>query len=335
MDEPAEVLKGSDRAAILLMALGTERAAQVLKHMEPRQVHTVGSAMSTLSDVSQSQLGDVLKGFITTVRDVSSLAVGSQDYLRNVLTQALGSERADSVLPRMVAPGHAKGMDSLHWMAPAAIAEVLAREHPQIIALALLNLDPQAAAEVLALLPEELGGDVMLRVATLDGVNPGALKELDAILEGQLGGNLDIKIAGLGGVKAAADILNALSPELEAQLLDRIDEVDAQLKADIQEQMFDFETINDLDERGMQTVLREIASDTLVLALKGASPRIRERVFKNMSSRAAQMLREDLESKGPVRLSEVEAAQKEILMVIDRLAADGKVVVQGKGEAFV
>jgi len=335
MGETGTELKGSDRAAILLMALGTERAADVLKHMEPRQVHTVGSAMSTLSDVTQSQLGDVLKGFISTVRDLSSLAVGSQDYLRTVLTQALGSERAESVMPRMVAPGHASSMASLHWMAPGAIAEVLAKEHPQIIALALLNLEPDAAAEVLALLPAEQGAEVMLRVATLDGVNPSALKELDAILEGQLGGNLDIKVSGLGGVKAAADILNAVSPELEVQLLDRLDEADAQLKAEIQEQMFDFETINDLDERGMQTVLREIASDSLVLALKGASPRIRERVFKNMSARAGEMLRDDLESKGPVRLSEVEAAQKEILGVVDRLVADGQVVMQGKGEAFV
>jgi flagellar motor switch protein FliG len=335
MPDTGTELKGSDRAAILLMALGTERAADVLKHMEPRQVHTVGSAMSALGDVTQSQLGDVLEGFIGTVRDLSSLAVGSQDYLRNMLTQALGSERADSVLPRMAAPRQSKGMDSLHWMAPGAIAEVLTGEHPQIIALALLNLEPDAAAEVLALLPAELGGEVMMRVATLDGVNPGALKELDAILEGQLGGNLDIKVSGLGGVKAAADILNALSPELEAQLLDQLDAADAQLKAEIQEQMFDFETVNDLDDRGMQTVLREIASDTLVLALKGASPRIRERVFKNMSSRAAEMLRDDLESKGPVRLSEVEGAQKEILTVIDRLAADGQVVLQGKGEAFV
>lgn len=335
MSDSGGELKGSDRAAILLMALGTERAADVLKHLEPRQVHTVGSAMSALSDVTQSQLGDVLKGFIATVRDVSSLAVGSHDYLRNVLTQALGTERADSVLPRMAAPRHGKSMDALHWMAPGVIAEVLAKEHPQIIALALLNLEPDAAAEVLGLLPEELGGDVMLRVATLDGVNPGALKELDAILEGQLGGNLDIKIAGLGGVKAAAEILNAVSPELEAQLLDRLDAADAQLKSEIQEQMFDFETINDLDDRGLQTVLREIATDTLVLALKGASPRIRERVFKNMSARAAEMLRDDLDSKGPVRLSEVEGAQKEILTVVDRLVADGQVVLQGKGEAFV
>ncbi len=336
MAEPDGELKGSDRAAILLMALGAERAAEVLKHLEPRQVQTVGSAMSSLSDVTQGQVGDVLKGFINTVRDISSLGVGTQDYLRNVLTQALGPERAGSVLPRIVSDNRSKGLGSLQWMAPEAIAEILVKEHPQIIALALINLEPDTAGEVLRLLPEELGGDVMVRVATLDGVHPSALKELDAILEGQLGGgNLDIKLSGLGGVKAAADILNAVPSELEAQLLDRLAETDAELKSEIQEQMFDFESIDGLDERGLQTVLREISTETLVLALKGASARIRERVFKNMSARAAEMLRDDLEGKGPVRLSEVEAAQKEMLSVVDRLVEEGTVVMQGKGEAFV
>jgi len=335
MSEGAGPLEGADRAAILLMALGTERAAEVLKHMTPRQVQAVGSAMGGLGDVTQSQLGEVLKGFIDTVRDLSSLAVGSQDYLREVLHQALGPERAGNVLPRLVPAKRSEGLDSLHWMAPEAIAEILAREHPQIVALALLNLDPEMAAAVLALLPEELGSDVMLRVATLDGVHPGALEELDAILQGQLGAGVDRKVSDLGGVKAAADILNAVGSEREAALLGRLQQADPELEAEIREQMFDFETIHDLDPRGLQTVLREIASDTLVLALKGASPRIRERVFRNMSARAAEMLRDDLDGKGPVRLSEVEAAQKEILAVVDRLVEEGSVVLQGKGEAFV
>jgi flagellar motor switch protein FliG len=291
--------------------------------------------MGALGEVTQTQLGDVLKGFIETVRDLSSLGVGSEDYLRNVMHQALGAERANNVLPRMVSAKRSKGLDSLHWMAPEAIAEILAKEHPQIIALALLNLEPDMAGEVLAHLPEDLGGDVMVRVATLDGIHPSALKELDAILQGQLGGNLDIKVSDLGGAKAAAEILNTVHSELEAAMLDRLNDADPELKAEIQEQMFDFETVNDLDDRGLQTVLREISSESLVLALKGASARIRERVFKNMSARAAEMLRDDLEGKGPVRLSEVETAQKEILVVVDRLVEGGQIVMQGKGEAFV
>ena len=335
MSDSPDEFSGPDQAAILLMALGTERAAEVLKHMEPKQVQVVGSAMSVLSDVTQSQLGDVLKSFIGTVRDLSSLSVGSEDYLRNMLHQALGPERASSVLPRIVAPKPTKGLDSLHWMDPEAIAEVLVKEHPQIIALAMINLDPEMAGQVLGFLPVDLGGDVMHRVATLDGVHPSALKELDAILEGQLGGNIDIKVSGLGGVKAAAEIINTVGLELEAQLLDRLEEVDGDLKIEIQDEMFDFEIISNIDDRGLQTVLRDISSETLVLALKGASPRIRERIFSNMSGRAAEMLRDDLEGKGPVRLSEVETAQKEILMVVDRLVEEGTVVMQGKGEDFV
>ena len=335
MSESTEPLDGPGRAALLLMAIGADRASEVLRHMEPRQVQDVGAAMASMGEVTQSSLGNVLKEFMETVRDISSLGVGAEDYLRTVLVQALGPDRAGSVLPRILNGTRSKGIDSLNWMAAEDIAEILGKEHPQIIALALLNLEPDTAADVLAQLPEELRGDVMVRVATLDGVHPSALKELDAILEGQLGASVDLKLPGFGGTKAAAEILNAVPSELEAQLLDSISEVDPDLKTTIQDQMFNFESIDGLDDRGFQAVLREVSSDSLVLALKGASAKVRERIFKNMSSRAAEMLREDLESKGPVRLSEVETAQKEILAVVDRLVEDGTVVMQGKGEAFV
>jgi len=335
MSELPEDLSGTERAALLLMAIGADRASEVLRHLEPRQVQNVGAAMANMGEVTQSKLGDVLKGFMHTVRDISSLGVGAEDYLRTVLTQALGPDRAGSVLPRILNGTRTQGIDSLNWMAPQDIAEILGKEHPQIIALALLNLEADTAADVLALLPEGLRGDVIVRVATLDGVHPSALKELDAILEGQLGASVDLKLPGFGGSKAAAEILNAVPSELEAQLLDSINEFDPDLKMSIQEQMFDFESIEGLDDRGFQSVLREVSSESLVLALKGASSKLRERVFKNMSARAAEMLRDDLEGKGPVRLSEVEAAQKEILMVVDRLVEEGTVVMRGKGEAFV
>ena len=335
MSEAGATSDGASRAAVLLMAIGAERASEVLKHMEPRQVQALGSAMASVGDVTQSQLGEVLKGFMSTVRDISSLGVGSHDYLRTVLTQALGPDRASSVLPRILNGTRSHGIDSLNWMAAQDIAEILGKEHPQIIALALLNLEADTAADVLALLGEDLRGDVMVRVATLDGVHPSALKELDAILEAQLGATVDLKLPGFGGTKAAADILNAVPSDLEAELLDRLNDSDPDLKSTIQEQMFNFESIGGLDDRGFQAVLREVSSDSLILALKGASPRICERIFKNMSARAAEMLRDDLESKGPVRLSEVEAAQKEILSVVNRLVEEGTVVMQGKGEEFL
>lgn len=335
MSESVDDLDSAHRAAVLLMAMGAERAADVLKHMDPRQVQAVGSAMTGLEEISQGQLAGVLDGFIETVRDTSTLSVGSEDFLRSVLSKALGDERANTVLPRILPSNKSKAVESLHWMGPRDIAEVLAKEHPQIVALALLNLDPDAAGEVLALLPDGLRGDVVMRVATLDGVHPAALRELDAILEGQLGASVDLKVAGMGGVQAAADILNTVRSEIESEVLDFVGDSDSDLREQIQERMFDFESLNNLDDRGMQTVLREVSSDCLVLALKGASPGLRERVFKNMSSRAAEMLREDMESRGPVRLAEVEMSQKEVISIVDRLVEEGTIVMQGKGDDFV
>ena len=335
MSELDNELDPAHRAAVLLMAMGADYAGEVLKHMDPRQVQAVGGAMSGLQEIGQHQLAGVLDGFIETVRDTSSLNVESEAFLQSVLVRALGEERANTVLPRILPGAKSKAVESLHWMGPRDIAEVLAKEHPQIVALALLNLDPEAAGEVLALLPDSLRGDVIMRVATLDGVHPTALKELDAILDGQLGASVDLKVAGMGGVQAAADILNSVISDIETEVLEFVGDADSELREQIQERMFDFESVNNLDDRGMQAVLREVSSDLLVLALKGASPQLRERVFKNMSSRAAEMLREDMESRGPVRLAEVEASQKEVISIVDRLVEEGTVVMQGKGDDFV
>ncbi len=220
-------------------------------------------------------------------------------------------------------------------MAPGDIAEILGNEHPQLIALALLSLDSDAAADVIEQLPETLRGDVMLRIATLETVHPTALKELDEILEAQLGGNVDLMVPGMGGVKAAAGILGALPNEMESALIELLSAENPELKEQIQDELFNFETLTDLDDRAMQAILREVSSDLLVLALKGASSGMRELIFKNMSSRASELLREDLEAKGPVRLHEVETAQKEILSIVNRLVEEGTIVMQGKGEEFV
>ncbi len=335
MADAAENMSGAQQAALLLMAIGTEPAAEVIKHLDPRHVQNVGSAMTELGDVTQTQLGGVLDTFIGSVRDASSLGTDSEDYLRRVLHQALGQDRAENVLPRILTGSRSKGVESLRWMAPHDIAEILGTEHPQIIALALLSLDADAAADVVTQLPEALRGDVILRIATLDSVHPAALKELDEILEVQLGGNVELPVPGMGGVKAVAGILGALPSEMESELIEHLSAEDPDLKEQIQDELFNFETLTDLDDRAMQSVLREVSSDLLVLALKGASSGMRELVFKNMSSRASELLREDLEAKGPVRLHEVEAAQKEILSIVNRLVEDGTIVMQGKGEDFV
>jgi len=335
MAEGGTDMSGAERAALLLMAIGTEPAAEVIKHMDPRHVQNVGSAMTDLGDVTQTQLGGVLDIFINSVRDTSSLGTDSENYLRQVLHQALGQDRADSVLPRILTGAKSKGIDSLRWMAPRDIAEILGGEHPQIIALALLNLDTDAAADVMALLPEALRGDVLLRIANLDTVHPAALKELDEILEAQLGTNVELMVPGMGGIKAVAGILGSMPKKMESELLEALSSESPELKEQIQDELFNFETLKDLDDRAMQSVLREVSSDLLVLALKGASSEMRELIFRNMSSRASELLREDLEAKGPVRLNEVETAQKEILGIVNRLVEEGQIVMQGQGDDFV
>ena len=335
MDEASTNVTGAQRAALLLMAIGTDQAAEVIKHMDPRHVQNVGSAMTQLGDVTQTQLGGVLDTFIESVRDTSSLGSDSENYLRRVLHQALGQERADTVLPRILTGSKSNGIESLRWMAPRDIAEILMHEHPQIIALALLNLESNVAAEVLALIPEGLRNDTMLRIATLDSVHPTALKELDEILEAQLGKNVELMVPGIGGIKAAAEILGSLPKDMESVLMEKLSAEHPELKDQIQDEMFNFETLIDLDDRSMQAILREVSSEILVLALKGASTDMRELIFKNMSSRAAELLREDLEAKGPVRLAEVETAQKEVLTIVGRLVEEGQIVMQGTGEDFV
>ncbi len=335
MSEANATMSGAERAALLLMAIGTEPAAEVIKHMEPHHVQGVGSAMTELGDVTQTQLGGVLETFLDSVRDTSSLGTDSENYLRRVLHQALGQDRADSVLPRILTGSNSKGIESLRWMAPRDIAEILGKEHPQIISLALLNLGADAAADVLALFPDELRSDVMLRIATLDSVHPAALKELDEILEAQLGSNVELMVPGMGGVKAVAEILGSLPKEMESAVMDKLGSEFPELKEQIQDELFNFETLKDLDDRSMQSILREVSSDSLVLSLKGASSEMRDLIFRNMSSRAAELLRDDLEAKGPVRLHEVETAQKEILAVVNRLVEEGQIVLQGKGDDFV
>lgn len=329
-------LSGTERAAVLLMTLGEREAAEVLRHMGPKEVQRVGAAMAQLGSVSKEQVSAILDEFIQEVNQQTALGVGSDEYVRKVLVEALGEDKAGSLIDRILMGRNTKGLDALKWMDGRAVAEIIRLEHPQIIAIVLSYLDPDHAAEVLSFLPERLRPDVIMRIATLDGIPPAALQELDEILERQFAGNENVKSSsGMGGVKRAADILNFMESSVENQILETIKEADADLSQQIQDKMFVFENLVDVDDRGIQALLREISTETLIVALKGADEAIKEKIFKNMSKRAAEMLKEDLEAKGPVRLSEVEAAQKEILAVARRMAESGEIVLGGKGEEFV
>jgi flagellar motor switch protein FliG len=291
----------------------------------------VSSAMAGLKQVSSEQADAVLTEFVEAVEKETSYAVGSREYLRNVLVKALGEERASSILERVLSVEDSAGLEQLKWMDSRAIVDVVKLEHPQIIAVVLSYLDPEQAAEVLAYLPEKLRADVLLRVAVLDRLQPSALQELNRVIEEQFLGSSAAKSSGLGGVKVAADILNLVDPTIEGVIMDQVAEYNSELAARIQDLMFVFDDLAGIGDRDIQTLLREVSTDTLVLALKGADEGVKEKIFRNMSKRAADMLRDDLEAKGPVRLSDVESAQKEILAVARRLNEAGTISLGGKG----
>ncbi len=329
-------MSGADRAAVLLLTLGEESAAEVLKHMGPKEVQKVGSAMAAMSNIAREQVSAVLEDFTETVQEQTALGVGAEDYIRKVMVEALGEDKAKGLMDRILLGSSTKGLEALKWMDARAVAELIRLEHPQIQAIVLSYLDNDHAAEILGFLPERTRHDILLRIATLDGVQPSALQELDEILERQFVGNQNVQSSSVGGIKAAADILNFVDSSIEGEVMEAIKDVDAELGQKIQDLMFVFDNLIDVDDRGIQALLREVSSETLILALKGADEAMKEKIFSNMSKRAAEMMRDDLENKGPVRLSEVEAAQKEILAIARRMSESGDIVLGGKGaEQFV
>ncbi|GGA27581.1 flagellar motor switch protein FliG [Dyella nitratireducens] len=334
--EHNNAVNGAQRAAILLLTLGEQDAAEVLKHLSARDVQAVGTAMATLSNISRDQVEHVLNRLNDDIGRQTALGVGTEEYIRKVLVSALGETKAGSLIDRILLGRSTKGLESLKWMESRAIAEMIGMEHPQIIALVLAHLEPDQAAEVIGYLPQRVRSDAVMRIANLDGVQPQALNELDEIMERQFSGtSTKLKSATVGGLKAAADILNAMETSREAELMSAIRGHDAGLSTKIEELMFVFDDLADIDDRSMQTLLREVPSARLIVALKGSEPSVREKIFANMSKRAADMLRDDLEVKGPVKLSEVDAAQKEVLQMARKLADAGQISLSAGGDEFV
>ncbi|HSJ49195.1 MAG TPA: flagellar motor switch protein FliG, partial [Gammaproteobacteria bacterium] len=303
MAEVAHKLNGTERAAVLLLSLGESQASEVLKHMGPKEVQRIGSAMAMLKNVSRDSVSHVLENFVETVQQQTALGVGTEEYLRKVMIQALGEDKASGLMDRIMMGSSTKGLEALKWMDARAVAELIRLEHPQIQAIVLSYLDADHAADVLNFFSERVRPDVLLRIATLEGIQPQALKELDEIMERQFSGNQNVQSSTVGGVKAAANILNFVDTAIEGEVMEMIKDVDAELGQQIQDLMFVFDNLIEVDDRGMQQLLREVSSDTLILALKGADETMREKIFSNMSKRAAEIMRDDLENKGPVRLS--------------------------------
>jgi flagellar motor switch protein FliG len=324
-----------DQAAILMMSLGEEEAAEVLKHLGPKEVQRIGTAMTTLQNVTQDHLDVVVGNFMDEVGSLTGLGVGADGYIRNMLEKALGQDKADSLVDRILLGGNTTGLDTLKWMDPRAVADLIRNEHPQIQAIVIAYLDGDQSADVLANLAEKVRLDIIMRVATLDSVQPSALQELNDILERQFSGNAGAQSKDIGGTKVAAEIMNNLESSIEGELMDSIREVDEDLSTQIQDLMFVFDNLKDVDDRGIQALLREVSSEILILALKGSDDELKEKIFGNMSKRAAELLRDDLDAKGPVKLSEVEAAQKEILVIARRMADAGEIVLGGSGEEMI
>ncbi|NDG42039.1 MAG: flagellar motor switch protein FliG [Betaproteobacteria bacterium] len=322
---------GMEDAAILLMSLGEIEAAQVFKHLAPKEVQKLGETIARLKVVPRERLTRVLDKFSTESLEQHTLVADTDEYVKSVLRKALGDDKANLLIDRILQGSDVTGIEGLKWMDPGTVAELLRNEHPQIVAAILVHLDSDQAAEVMKCFTERQRNEVMVRIATLDGIQPAALKDLNEVMSSVLAGGEKMRKASLGGVKTASEIINQLGSALETSVLDYVRESDADLAQMLMDNMFGFDDLIKVDDKGIQAVLKEVQSESLALALKGATPEVREKVFRNMSSRAAENLREDLDGRGPVRVSDVEAEQKEILKIIRRLVEDGQIVIAGGG----
>ncbi len=321
--------QGLNDAAIVLMSLGEEEAAEVFKHFSPKEVQKLGETIARMRSVSREKVDAVIQRFTNDAAAQSLLVSDTSNYVRSVLKRALGDDKAALLIDRILQGGDVSGIESLKWMDPLSVAELLRNEHPQIVAAILVHLDPEQCSAILMHLTERQRGEVVLRIATLEGIQPTALKDLNEVLFRVLAGGDKVRKSSLGGVKAAAEIINLMGSGADAAVLETIRNHEADLAQKIMDKMFVFDDVMKLDDKAIQSVMREVASETLIVALKGASPELRDKFLANMSSRAADALREDLESRGPMRLSEVEAQQKEILKTVRRLAEEGQIVLGG------
>jgi flagellar motor switch protein FliG len=328
--------EGVENAAILLMSLGEEEAAEVFKHLAPKEVQKLGETIARLKTVPRERVDKVINRFDELAATESMLVEDSNEYVKAVLRKALGEDKANLLIDRILQGNDITGIESLKWMDPQSVGELLRNEHPQIVAAILVHLDADQAAEIMKHFVERQRNEVMVRIATLDGIQPTALRDLNEVMSKVLAGGERTRKSTLGGVKAAAEILNLMGSNVETSVLDFVREADHDLAQKIMDNMFTFDDLDKIDDKGIQSLMKEVQSESLVIALKGATPDLKEKIFRNMSSRAAETLREDLEGRGPVRLSEVEAEQKEILKIVRRLADEGQIVLAGGGdEAFV
>ncbi len=344
-NEPAELpdfvkaelqtMTSTERAAVLMLLMGETQAADIIKYMSPREVQALGSSMVGVVDLSQETVSAVLDDFVSTIKQQTNLGLGTTDYVESVLKRALGEDKASTVLGRILPSGSTKGLEILRWMDPRAIADMIINEHPQVIAIILSVLEYDVAADVINFLPKDRRGEIMQRVAKLETVQPSAMEELERIMAEQFATNSSAQSSSFGGVKTAAKIMNFVKVDLETEIMKSLTDIDEDLTLAIQDNMFTFENLSMVDNRAIQVMMRNIDSDLLMVALKGASEETRDKFFDNMSQRAKAMFIDDMESKGPMRISDVEDAQKNIMRIARKLSDAGELVLAGRGDDFV
>ncbi|KOO03872.1 flagellar motor switch protein FliG [Vibrio nereis] len=328
-------IQGAERAAILLLSLNEEDAAGIIRHLEPKQVQRVGSAMARAKDLSQDKVGAVHRAFLEDIQKYTNIGMGSEDFMRNALVAALGEDKANNLVDQILLGTGSKGLDSLKWMDPRQVASIIINEHPQIQTIVLSYLEPDQSAEILSQFSERDRLDLMMRIANLEEIQPSALAELNEIMEKQFAGQAGAQAAKIGGLKAAAEIMNYMDNNVEGILMDQIRDQDEDMATQIQDLMFVFENLVEVDDQGIQKLLRDVPQDVLQRALKGADDTLRDKIFKNMSKRAAEMMRDDLEAMPPIKVSDVEAAQKEILAIARRMADSGELMLGGGADEFL
>ncbi len=328
-------IPGEEKAAILLLSLNEEDAAGIIRHLEPKQVQRVGSAMARAADLNQEKVGAVHRAFLEDIQKYTNIGMGSEDFMRNALVAALGEDKANNLVDQILLGTGSKGLDSLKWMDPRQVASIIINEHPQIQTIVLSYLEADQSAEILSQFAERDRLDLMMRIANLEEVQPSALAELNEIMEKQFAGQAGAQAAKIGGLKAAAEIMNYMDNNVEGILMDQIRDQDEDMATQIEDLMFVFENLIEVDDQGIQKLLRDVPQDVLQKALKGADDALRDKIFKNMSKRAAEMMADDLEAMPPVKVSDVEAAQKEVLAIARRMADAGEIMLSGGADEFL
>jgi flagellar motor switch protein FliG len=335
LQEELAALNGTQRAAVLVLLLGEQQASDIIRYMNPKEVQALGGAMVALSDLSQEVVNAVLDDFVSTLKKQTSLGLGTNEYVEKVLNRALGPDKAASVLSRIMPGQGSKGLDILKWMDARSIAEMIRGEHPQVTAIILSVLDYDVAADVLAFLDPPMRAEIMQRVASLETVQPSAMEELESIMKSQFANNSSAQSSSFGGVKAAAKIMNFAKVDLESSVMAGLTSLDAELTQKIQDNMFTFENLSGVDNRGIQTLMRAVEPDMLMTALKGAADFVQEKFFGNMSTRARAMFMDEMEAKGPLRIADVEEAQKNIMRMAKKMSDAGELMLVGRGDGFV